>query len=88
MIMKIGDLVKPADNAAPLLSPAGEGTTAVVVSLSPFVVVSPSGDTIWYDYYPGTMEVCGEAPVYDLLRVIERLGNEVVASHYSRRLPG
>lgn len=69
--MNIGDVVTAVPGFY-LRCGSGVYTHAVVVSLDPFVLVSESGDMMWYHVSPTNVVSHGEAPEHMFQAAMDR----------------
>lgn len=77
-VIKIGDQVEPDPTKTNYIFHCGTGryATAVVVSLDPFVMVSLSGEMMWFRWNPDHVRVVSPTS-YRLEPITQRLQNEM-----------
>jgi hypothetical protein len=74
--MKIAQIVKPAHASTALRSGAEQWEVAVVVSMEPFVLVSPCATMKWSTLKAESFQVVGACPAHIFNKVVSRLDPE------------
>jgi len=74
--LKIRDIVKATDNGHPLRCGSGTYDNAVVISVNPLVMVSPSGDMRWSHFYGPLDRVGVKASYFTFLKLKYKRGKK------------
>lgn len=71
--MEVGAVVEPIDPFNPLRSSCGTYPAAVVISMEPFVLVSPTGDMRWSTRKVEEFQVVAQMQSEDVSKLMHRL---------------